>query len=619
MRLRCWSVAAVLTVLLPGCGGSGGGGGTTPPPAPGGGTPGSQNPCPSSAVTADSRPSRLADEQRAVRRADKARAIDGDPRYRVFDSLSLNREARQWRARQGIQPAAGADAAAPSTGNAIDIGEIAIVADEGDLIAPANAYDLRGAGVRFTRNGSGGYDAQRIPLAFRTSLGRQLLLEDDDSAPADPAFAFNFYGRGQTRAFVNSDGNVTFEEADFASTERNVARLTTGPPRVAPFLADLDPSAGGRVFVNAAADQYTVTWCNVRGFDSTRTITTQAVLLPDGIIEMHFTGSTTGLTDAVVGLSPGRTGEFRSIDLSASATSDGGPSSVGERFATNPQLDNVAVTRKFYASHPDSYDQLVIWTDARLVQDAFAFEQTVANEVQGIGIPTFDASRDFGSGGRLRSMAVMDFLGKYPDEPQQPFLGENNTVSVMGQEVGHRWLAFVDFRDHNGARSQSLLGRDDSHWSFFFDSDASVMEGNDIEDLGGGAFRTVGAVRRYSLLDQYAMGLIGPGQVPTFFYVQNPTNMSVNRTAASAPQVGVSFNGTRRDVRVEDIIAIHGPRIPSADDAPKLHRQAFIYVTSAGRTAEPAQVQKLDRIRLAWEEFFLQAPDGRMRAVTTLR
>ena len=28
------------------------------------------------------------------------------------------------------------------------------------------------------------------------------------------------------------------------------------------------------------------------------------------------------------------------------------------------------------------------------------------------------------------------------------------------------------------------------------DSDASVMEGNDIEDLGGGSFRTIGAVRR---------------------------------------------------------------------------------------------------------------------------
>ena len=45
-------------------------------------------------------------------------------------------------------------------------------------------------------------------------------------------FGFTFYGRAQTAAFVNSDGNITFEEGDRASTDRNVARLLTGPPRV---------------------------------------------------------------------------------------------------------------------------------------------------------------------------------------------------------------------------------------------------------------------------------------------------------------------------------------------------------------------------------------------------
>src|SRR5688572_18628727 len=100
VRRRC--VAAVLTILFPGCGGSGGG--PTPPSPPGGGTPTSQNPCPASSITADSRPSRGVEDQRIARREDKKRAIDGDPRYRVFDSLSLHREAQQWRARQGIPP-----------------------------------------------------------------------------------------------------------------------------------------------------------------------------------------------------------------------------------------------------------------------------------------------------------------------------------------------------------------------------------------------------------------------------------------------------------------------------------------------------------------------------------
>jgi hypothetical protein len=62
-----------------------------------------------------------------------------------------------------------------------------------------------------------------------------------------------------------------------------------------------------------------------------------------------------------------------------------------------------------------------------------------------------------------------------------------------------------------------------------------------------------------------------------------------------------------------------GARSPSVADSPKLHRQAFVYLVSAGRTADAGQVDKLDRIRQQWEPFFLQATDGRMRVETRLR
>jgi hypothetical protein len=261
----------------------------------------------------------------------------------------------------------------------------------------------------------------------------------------------------------------------------------------------------------------------------------------------------------------------------------------------------------------------VLWSDAPVISDAFAYETTVKNEIRGIGVDTYDLAADFGSAGRLRSLVVMDWLGKYPDNPMQKFLGENNTVSVLGQESGHRWLAFLEFRDRTGQRSQALLGRDLAHWSFFFDSDASVMEGNDIEDLTGGSFKTVAAVQRYSRLDQYAMGLLSPFDVGGFFYVENPTNMSSTRTNESAPEVGVTFNGTRRDVLMADITAILGDRVPSAADSAKVHRQAFVYLVSAGKTADGGQVSKLDTIRRAWEAFFLQATERRMQAITTLR
>jgi hypothetical protein len=606
-RSRVLTLIATLALLAGACGGSGGG--TTPPPSP---TPTptptpTGNPCATTAIEEEVGPSGPA---RIAPNPDKTKVIDGTPRWRVLDALWLNREA----ALRGVGVRARGLAAGR---DAVDIGDIAVVQDQGDLILPPNQYDLRSLGLRFTRNGAGGYDVRRIDGDFRQALGTRLTLGDDDSSQRNVPFTFSFYGRGQTQAFVNSDGNITFEEEDRASTERNVARLLTGPPRIAPFLSDLDPTTGsGRVFVQAAADQYTVTWCNVRGFDLAQTTNAQVTLLPDGTIEMKY--GTVTLADAVVGVSPGHTGQFTPVNLSDAGPTGGGAAALGERFADQGELDTVAATRRFYETHPDSYDQLVIWTDVPAIDDAFAYETTIANEVTGIGVDTFDASRDFGSAGRLRSLAVMDWLGKYPDDPTQKFLGENNTVSVLGQEVGHRWLAFMEFRDHNGQRSEQLLGRGAAHWSFFFDSNASVMEGNDIEDLGGGSFRTVGAVQRFSLLDQYAMGLVPESAVPPFFYVESPVNVSPSSTSESGPRVGVTFNGTRRDVLIQDIVAIHGPRRPTAAESARVHRQAFLYVVSAGRSLDGGQVTKLDRIRRQWETFFLQATDGRMRADTRL-
>jgi hypothetical protein len=600
-------VAAVALGLLASACGSSSGSSTNPPPAT------STNPCASAADEADHTEIEIPAEELAARRARKTNVPDGNPRWRVFDALWTHREYLE------RNPRTPDERRTISPRNNADIGDIAVLQDEGDLILPPNTYDLRSLGVRFTLNGSGGYNATRIDGNFRATLGTRLTLDDDDSAPGTMPFGFSFYGRPETAVFVNSDGNITFEEADKSSTERNVARLLTGPPRVAPFLADLDPTTGtGRIFLNAASDQYTVTWCNVRGFDTSRTVTLQTTLLPNGTIEMIY-GASINVGAAVVGLSPGRTGVFKPVNLSDTGPTDGGNAAVGERFAQDPQLDIVALTKKFFASHPDNYDQVVVWTDAPVITDAFAFETTVKNEIRGIGVDTYDLAADFGSGGRLRSVVIMDWLGKYPDSPSQKFLGENNTMSLMGQECGHRWLAFLEFRDRTGQRSDTLLGRDLAHWSFFFDSDASVMEGNDIEDLGGGSFRTVGAVQRYSLLDQYAMGLVPDSAVPPFFYVESPTNMSANRTRESAPEVGITFNGTRRDVLIQDVIAILGARSPSSADSARVHRQAFLYVVSAGKAADSGQVSKLDGIRRAWETFFFQATDRRMQAITTLR
>ncbi|HET7696858.1 MAG TPA: hypothetical protein VFK57_14185 [Vicinamibacterales bacterium] len=618
MSRTCGAAAAVCLSVLIGCGGGGGGGnsgGNGGGSGGGGGGTTPVNPC-TTALLDDPAASAVSDVPAAAG-AGKKIAVDGNPRGRVYEALALHEAAKRKREADARAAAVtdqgfGRTAITSPAPVAEDIGEIAVLQDTGDLILPANPYDLRSTGLRFTRSG-GGYTLSKVDGNFRSALGARLTLTDDDSAGGTIPFAFPFYGGSQTQAFVNSDGNITFGEEDKSSTERNVARVLTGPPRVAPFFTDLDPTTGsGRIFLNAAPDAYTVTWCGVRGFDSVRVVTAQATLFPDGSIEFKY-GETINIFDSVVGISPGHTADVALLDLSNGSGS--GAAAIAERFAQQNSIDTFAVAQKFYQTHPDNYDQIVLWTDQSLIRDAFAYELTVANEVRGIGLDIYDLSRSLGSGGRVRSLVVMDWIGKYPDNPQERFLGENNTLSVLGQEVGHRWGAYLEFRDHTGRRSDALLGRDLAHWSFHMDSDASVLEGNDIEDLGGGQFRTTEAVKRFSRLDQYAMGLVPASLVPPFFYVENPSA----RERGDSPATGVTFTGTRRDVLINDVVAILGPRIPSAAESARVHRQAFIYIVTAGRTAEAPQIAKLDRIRQQWETFFLNATEGRMTANTRLR
>ncbi len=544
--------------------------------------------------------------------------VDGGGPWGVLDSVWNHRAALE---RGLLRPVAGVDSTGTGTATeaeAEDIGEIAVLRDEGDLFRAANIYDLRDVTLRFSPNDDGGYDVAHLGTAtWRSPVGEQLTLGDDASTALALPFEFPYYATTHDGAFVNSDGNITFEEADSASSLRNVSRLLSGAPRIAPFLADLDPSASGGVYARTGTEAVTVTWCSVPAFGSQLTTTVQASLLPTGVVEMAFDPGI-GLGDAIVGLSPGRTTSFASVDLSDTAGATGGAAAVGERFGLRGEIDTVSIAQKFLQSHPDAYDQIVIWTDAPILFEAFAYEITIANDIQGIGYPTYEIPSDFGSD-ELSSIVVMGWLGKYSDDTEKTINGPDTTLSLLGHEVGHRWLAFLEFSDHDRERSLELLGRDHAHWSFFFDSDASVMEGNDIEALGGGQFRTVAAVEGYSALDQYAMGLRDASEVPSFFYVEAPTNASPPARRTGSPEVGVTFNGTRRDVLIQDVIEVEGERVPSAADSPNVQRQAFIYVVRGGRDPNADHVAKLDRIRQQWETFFRAATDQRMTAETRLR
>ena len=127
----------------------------------------------------------------------------------------------------------------------------------------------------------------------------------------------------------------------------------------------------------------------------------QATLLPDGSVEMKFDDATNISDSIVVGISPGHTADVALVDLTAGNASGSG--AIAERFAQATSIDTIAVAKKFYSTHADNFDQILLWTDQPLIRGAFAYEVTLANEVRGIGQDIYDTSRLAGSAVPLNS------------------------------------------------------------------------------------------------------------------------------------------------------------------------------------------------------------------------
>lgn len=486
-----------------------------------------------------------------------------------------------------------------------DVDEVAVLVDQGDLVVRRNPFDLDGAALRLTPVRAGGYAAARLALPLEPP-GTPLGLGDDDVRAVDLGFAFPFFGDTHRAAFVHADGDVTFG-APGGEDAPGLARFGDGAPRIAPFLADLDPARGGSITVRVEPARLVVLWSGVPGAGQINRNTFQLVLHADGAIDLAWEGMQT--REGVVGITPGRPGTLTAVDWSQAAAG-GAMGALVERFSETEHLDLVAASRRFLDGRTDVFQQLVVYTTRPLnpAPGTLAFEINVRNDVQGIGLEGMDHAREWGSAGALESVVYMDSVDTYADV---------DAFEILAHEVGHRWLARMRAVGEGGAE-RALLGRGDVHWSFFLDSEASVMEGNAIADRGHGRFETVDFARGYSALDQYAMGLRPAAEVPPFFYVEAPDDFRPSRPvkSSSAPEAGISFTGVRRDVRIEDVVRAMGPRVPAF--GPPVFRQAFVLVADAPGAATAARIATVARIRSRFGPYFTAATGGRGIATSVL-
>jgi len=281
--------------------------------------------------------------------------------------------------------------------------------------------------------------------------------------------------------------------------------------------------------------------------------------------------------------------------------------------------DSPRIIRRFYQTYRDDFDLIAIYNDFDAIPEfGFAYNDPVVNRSLGIGFPVMDMAdtKRFPTA-RLLSYQNLNSLVRYPDDPSAPipglFNGLLDSVEVLAHEVGHQWMAKLALS--NG----DLLGRNQVHWSFVLDTAASVMEGNRFRDNGDRTYTTVDALRTYSPLDHYLMGLRRRDELPAQFVLENWTGPREVPDDAVFPLLGVTITGDRRDFGIADVEAANGVRVPAAGAAPFVFRLAVILLVDQGTYPPPAAtIAKLDRIRLGYEAFFRRETEGRGYLVTAL-
>ncbi len=513
-----------------------------------------------------------------------------------------------------------------------DAGNVALIDDSNGVIGRSNPFDLNGKTLRFTPSkplaasyrfelDDASYDAASAASGVAVKLG------DDDSHSFALPFPFPFFGATYRQIFINSDGNATFTAGDADATDRSFGRFTGGLPRIAPLFTDLDPSMVQQgVFVTSEPGRYVVSWVNVPLYSqsgSGRPETFQMRLFPDGRIE--FAWSDVFVSSAVVGISPGRLQSPSTMLSFTAGSTQEFSGAVGERFSAGDSVDIVAAAQQFYASHDDAYDYLVIFNGegVEAAPGAVAYEVTVRNRRSGYGDSILDHGLDFGSASRLQAVLNMGPLSQYPVDPNAVvparFLSRDTPLTVLGHEAGHLFLAYASVKDPNDASAKPMLGRQLAHWSFLFNSEASLLEGNRIRDDGPNAsprFSTVATVEGYAPLDQYLMGFRAPEEVPPTFLVSDSPNIS---SGSRSPQVGVMFDGNRRDIAIQEVIDAVGRRTPDSTVSQRRFRFAFLLIVPSGQTPRADQIAQLETYRSLFEGFYRHAASDRATADATLK
>lgn len=506
-----------------------------------------------------------------------------------------------------------------------DVGNIAVIDDSDGVRIRRNPFNLQLKRLTFARSaGKASYKLETSNVDFDAAAAsastRLEGLDDDDTREVPLPFDFPFFGGVYKSVFVNSDGNVSFGQSDGSSSDRTLSRMTAGPPRIAALYADLNPAAGlsGGVRILSDERRMLISWVNVPFWATPRYQNFQIALYPTGNIEVTYGDTNVVSDDAVVGISPGNLeGSVRLIPLVNGSNGEEFPATVAEIFAGRETYDVTRAIQRFYATHDDAYTNIFVFNTLQLPSglcssaSAIACTDVVRNRVEGIGKQIADDGAYYGSPKRLEAVIDMGGVDGYSSDPYQTDsrrLGAGDTgLTIFTHEATHRYLVW--FSQDDTSVSRLLPGGADAHWSFNFNSEGSMVEGNRLQDNGSDAnprFLSAGAAEQIPPVDQYFFGWRAPQDVPPTFAVSRSTVSDFLQ-----PRIGARFNGQRRDVTIQELIdAARAPRYPDHVLAPRKYRWAILLITREGAPAPTAAIEKLERYRQELPAFWSKISGG---------
>ena len=262
------------------------------------------------------------------------------------------------------------------------------------------------------------------------------------------------------------------------------------------------------------------------------------------------------------------------------------------------------IAQHFYQSHPDHFDTLIVFSSFEFdTGGATAVYHPVRNDVSGIGIESFDFASDYGSAGRLSGIVDMAALSRYALNPRDR--AYTQTLGVLAHELQHRFAAKVRYQPAGGSVSTDLLGEGGVHWSYFLDTDASLMYGSDWQVSPQG-FESVQVRHRFSPLDLYLAGLAAASEVPPLKLIRGGAGQ-----ATDLPRLGARTTGSQESIDIGQIIAAEGPRQPDTAVAPRAFQAALLVLVRPGQTVPAEQLLQLEQLRIHIAQFYQAATLGR--------